>query len=101
MTMAKELTSTEIIRSLEKQKKELDKYSVKKIGLFGSFLDGSASKDSDIDFLVSFKKNSFDNYMDLKFSLQNLFGKKIDLVTESALKPALRHIKNEALYARI
>ena len=97
----KYLTGRSIIRAVEGRQKELSAYGVKRIGLFGSFLKGSHSRKSDLDFIVSFSRPSFDSYMDLKFMLQRMFGRKIDLVTDSALKPALSHIKDEALYARI
>jgi len=37
--------------------------------------------------------------MDLKFLLEKMFGKRVDLVSEDSLKPALRYVKKEALYA--
>ncbi len=97
----KNLTSSGIIQTLEGRKAELSKYDVRRIGLFGSFMRDSPRKGSDIDIIVSFAKPSFDHYTGLKSMLEGLFGRKIDLVTEPALKPALRHIKDEALYARL
>lgn len=78
------------------------KYGVKKIGVFGSFARGEGKEGSDIDVLVEFKKGSktFDNYMDLKFFLEDLFHKKIDLVTVEALRPQLKDdILREVVYA--
>jgi uncharacterized protein len=95
------LTSAKILKDIELRKSELADYGVKRIGLFGSHLKGGSNTKSDLDFIVSFSKPSFDDYMGLKSMLQHMFGRKVDLVTESALKPALRHIKNEALYARL
>jgi hypothetical protein len=59
---------------------------------------------SDLDFLVEFEKKSFDAYfdayMDLKAFLEKLFGCRVDLVLENAIKPRLRStILNEALHA--
>jgi len=96
----KKLTSKSIIKMLRKHKDELNKYEVKKIGLFGSFLKGNQHKKSDLDFLVVFNKTTFDNYMELKFLLEKLFKKKVDLVIEEDLKPALKYMKEEALYAK-
>jgi predicted nucleotidyltransferase len=90
----------QIIRTLEGHKGELRGFGVKKIGLFGSFLSGTPRKDSDVDFLVEFGEPTFDNYMDLKFLLEALFGRKADVVSMDCLKPALRHIRKEALYAK-
>ena len=50
------ITKSEIISKLEELKPELYRdYSIKKIGLFGSFSDNSYTKDSDIDILIKFK----------------------------------------------
>jgi predicted nucleotidyltransferase len=78
------------------------KYGVKKIGVFGSFARGEEKEGSDIDFLVEFKEGSktFDNYIDLKYFLQDLFDRSVDLVTVQALKPQLKDdILQEVIYA--
>lgn len=78
------------------------KYGVKKIGVFGSFARGEGRKDSDIDVLVEFKDGfeTFDNYMELKFFLEDLFGRKVDLVTIEALRPQLKEdILKQVSYA--
>ena len=59
-------------------------------------------KDSDLDVLVVFEEGqkTFDKYMDLKFYLEDLFGREVDLVTEKALKPQLKDIiMNYVVYA--
>lgn len=94
-----ELTSKRILAALNSHSADLAKYQVKRIGLFGSYLKGKAKKGSDIDFLVAFKASTFDNYIELKFYLEKLFKRKVDLVMEDALKPALRYVKEEAKYA--
>jgi uncharacterized protein len=73
--------------------KELEKlcieYSVKSMFVFGSICNEKFSNTSDIDFLVSFDNLGFekyaDNYFDLHDKLQQLFGRKIDLLTENSL----------------
>ena len=97
----KVLNSKFIIKKIEENKYNIHKYSVKKIGLFGSYLKNNPNKRSDIDFIVRLDKPTFDNYMELKFLLEKMFHKKIDLVTEESLKPALKYIKEDALYAKI
>ena len=46
--------------------------------------------ESDIDLVVDFKKDEvedyFDNYFDFKYSLQDLFGREVDLVEEQSIK---------------
>lgn len=93
------LTAEKIIRTIESHKDEIRNFGVKRIGIFGSYAKKSAHKRSDIDILVTFDRPTFDNYMDLKFLLEKLFGKRVDLVAEDSLKPALKYVKKEALYA--
>nr|WP_281085470.1 nucleotidyltransferase family protein [Methanosarcina acetivorans] len=78
------------------------KFGVKRIGIFGSFARGEEKEDSDLDVLVVFEEGqkTFDNYMDLKFYLEDLFGREVDLVTEKALRPQLEDIiMKEVVYA--
>ena len=46
-----------------------------------------ASQTSDLDFLVEFQRKSFDGYMDLKEFLEQLFGRRVDLVLPETLNP--------------
>lgn len=68
------------------------KFGVSKIGVFGSFAEGKETPRSDVDVLVEFKQGfeTFDNYEELKFFLEDLFGRKVDLVTVDALKPLIK-----------
>ncbi|RXA21202.1 nucleotidyltransferase [Methanosarcina sp. MSH10X1] len=78
------------------------KFGVKRIGIFGSFARGEEKESSDLDVLVVFEEGqkTFDNYMDLKFYLEDLFGREVDLVTEKALKPQLKDIiMKDVVYA--
>ncbi|HWQ48451.1 MAG TPA: nucleotidyltransferase family protein [Methanosarcina sp.] len=78
------------------------KFGVKRIGIFGSFARGEEREDSDLDVFVVFEEGqkTFDNYMDLKFYLEDLFGREVDLVTEKALKPQLKDIiMKDVVYA--
>lgn len=86
----KELTDKEIISQLKKHKDLLKKYKVKRIGLFGSYVRGEQKKHSDIDFLVEFEEPNFDNFMDLAFSLEDLFKKKVELITNGNLSPYIQ-----------
>jgi predicted nucleotidyltransferase len=86
----KALTYNEIMRILKEHSDILKKYKVRKIGLFGSYVRGEQKKRSDIDFLVAFEEPTFDNFMELLFSLEKLLGKKVDLVTDGSLSPYIR-----------
>jgi len=86
------LTSEKILQKIEENKEKMRKFGVKRIGLFGSYIKGEQKQKSDIDILVEFKKGmkTFDNYMELKFFLEDLFNCKVDLVITEALKPDLK-----------
>ena len=75
---------------------------MKKIGVFGSFVQNKQTKKSDIDILVEFKRGhkDFFNYMRLKYYLEESLGRKVDLVIKEAVKSELRErIFNEVVYA--
>ena len=79
-----------------------ERFGVEKIGIFGSFARKEERPDSDVDILVEFRpgEKTFDNYMNCKFYLEDLFGRKVDLVTNAALKPLIRDpILQEVIYA--
>jgi predicted nucleotidyltransferase len=84
-----------IKRILENNKDILkDKFKVIEIGIFGSYVRGEETLTSDIDILVEFEKEgkTFDNYIELKYFLEELLGIKVDLVMKGALKQELRDI---------
>lgn len=84
------LTTAEILSTLRSQRARFDELGVKRLGIFGSFARGEARPDSDLDVLVEFERTTFDGYMDLKFYLEDLFGRRIDLVLADRIKPLLR-----------
>lgn len=92
----------DILNSLNQHATELrESFSVNRIGLFGSFASGNASEKSDVDILVELDKPSFDRYMDLKFYLEKLFERSVDLVLSDTIKPRLQPIINrEVIYAQ-
>ncbi len=91
-----------IISKLKKHLPEIkSRFRVKELGIFGSYIKGKAKKKSDIDILVEFEHGfkTFDNYMELKFYLEDLFNCKVDLVLKSALKEELKpYILSEVVY---
>jgi uncharacterized protein len=69
--------------------------------LFGSHVRGEGKDASDLDFVVDFENKTFDNYMDLKFYLEDIFKCPVDLVLIDAIKPRLKPIiLNETLYVQ-
>ncbi len=95
-------TYNDILTKLEENTATIKKYGVKRIGIFGSYIKNEQKPTSDIDILVEFEKGktTFDNYMDLKFFLEDLFKCKVDLVTHEAIKPDLKpYILGSVKYA--
>jgi len=98
----KMLTYKTILSKLETNIGIIKKYGVKRIGLFGSYIREEQRPTSDVDILVEFEKGktTFDNYMDLKFFLEDLFKCKVDLVMKDAIKPDLKpYILGSVKYA--
>lgn len=66
-------------------------YGVKSLYVFGSGSTSKFNEDSDLDFLISFSnelsiEDYTENYFTIHYKLQELFNKKIDLVTEKSLQ---------------
>ena len=95
-------TQEDILEQLNQKAEELKQnFSVRSIGLFGSLVRNEADNKSDVDILVDFVKPTFDHYMDLKFYLESLFGRPVDLVIADTVKPRLKSIINkEVIYAK-
>ena len=91
----------EIKQTLREKMPEIkEKYGVKNLYIFGSYVRGEQTPESDIDILVEFEKGkkTFRNYMGLKFSLEELFGIKVDLVIKEAVRKELKkYIYTEAV----
>ena len=67
-----------------------EEYAVLEIGLFGSYADSSNTEESDIDILVVLERPIGWKFFSLEFFLESVFEKKIDLVTQNALKEQLK-----------
>jgi hypothetical protein len=93
----------DVLALLREHEPEIKKrFGVATIGIFGSFVRGEERPDSDVDVLVTFRRGeeTFNNYMGCKFYLEDLFGRKVDLVMKDAVKKRLRpYILGEVVYA--
>lgn len=88
---------------LAKHKEELkEKYKVKEIGIFGSYIREEQKVKSDLDILVEFKEDAKLSLLDvvgLEIELSDLLGMKVDLVEKKCLKPYIgRQILKEIVY---
>ncbi len=97
----KERKTLEIKQILKENKDVLaDRFKVKEIGIFGSYVRGEQKKKSDLDILAEFEEPiSLIEFVALENYLSELIGRKVDLVMKSALKQRIRkHILREVLY---
>ena len=91
-----------ILSQLNRRAAELKQtFSVRRMGLFGSAVRNEVNPASDIDILVDFAEPTFDHYMDLKFYLEKLFNRSVDLVISDTIKPRIKPIiEEEAIYVK-
>jgi predicted nucleotidyltransferase len=88
---AEVMSADEIIDRIRSHRAQLDAFGVRSLGLFGSVARGEERAESDIDVLVAFDgPATFDQYIDLKLFLEDLLGRRVDLVTERGLRAAIR-----------
>jgi uncharacterized protein len=91
-------TKEEIVQRILIEREQLISFGVSNIGLFGSFVRGEQTSSSDVDILVEFfpEKHTFDNFMELIFLLEELLGRKVEVVTPESLSPYIGpHILKE------
>src|SRR5690349_2960310 len=77
-----------LMRLLTTHQNDIKAFGVSRLGIFGSFARGNdLHPDSDVDFFVEFEtgKKTFDNFMDLSFYLEELTGRRVELVTPQSL----------------
>ena len=80
-----------IIAVLKADREKVKSFGVKTLSLFGSVARGEADADSDVDVLVEFEGSAtYDRYINLKFHLEELLERKVDLVTAKSLKPRVK-----------
>jgi predicted nucleotidyltransferase len=72
---------------LQANQSKIIQYGAKRLGLFGSYSRGEQNKESDLDFVVEFYKEqkNYKNFIHLCYYLEDLFGKKVDLLTLESL----------------
>jgi predicted nucleotidyltransferase len=95
------MNRTDVLQQLAASKPELFRlHGVTRLALFGSVARDSARADSDVDILVSFDGPAASSrYFGVQFFLEDLLGRRVDLVTDKALRPELRpYIEREAVH---
>ncbi len=97
------LTLEDILKILKEHKQEIkEKYHVTELGVFGSYVRGENTEESDVDILVEFEDDAeigLLKFLELECYLSDLLNKKVDLVQKSALKPNIgKQILREVVY---
>ena len=91
----------EILKTLKSIKNDINqRYRVKTIGLFGSFVNNRQKNTSDIDFLVEFEEDAdLFHLIGLSRYLEEIFDIKVDVISKPSLKEDLKqHILQEVIY---
>lgn len=96
------LTKANVFERLSANSQKLRELGVYRCGLFGSFVHNRGTAESDVDLLVEFvpELKTFDNFMALAFWLEDLLGRRVEIVTPESLSPHIGpHILREVEYA--
>jgi predicted nucleotidyltransferase len=91
----------QVLRQLADHKAELARrFGVTRLALFGSMVRGTAGAESDVDVLVAFDGPAASaRCFGVQFYLEDLLGRRVDLVTDKALRPELRpYVEREAVH---
>jgi predicted nucleotidyltransferase len=94
-------TKKDVLNILLSHRQEIEKFGVKRIGLFGSFAKGKQKEKSDVDLFVEFihGRKKFKNFIHLAFFLEDLLHRKVELITPESLSPYLKpYILKEIKY---
>lgn len=92
-------SKSELFRRISAESARIRALGVRELALFGSFARGEQRSGSDVDLLVDFEEDrkTFDNFMGLVFLLEDVLGRKVQVVTRDSLSPHIGpHILQEA-----
>ncbi|MGC9503742.1 nucleotidyltransferase family protein [Baaleninema sp.] len=83
----------EVWERLRQNSEAIAGFGVSRLGVFGSFVRDEATAESDVDVFVEFEPGmkTFNNFMDLVFFLEDLLGRRVDLLTRASLSPIFGH----------
>ncbi|MCD6491482.1 MAG: nucleotidyltransferase family protein [Candidatus Njordarchaeia archaeon] len=92
------MNKEEILKRIRENRKKIRSFGVKKMGIFGSAVRGEMTDRSDIDFVVEFErgKATFKNVCGLIDFLEELFGRKVDILTPDGIDSIrIKHVREE------
>jgi len=96
-----EKNKAKILNTIKNLRNDLNqRYRVKTIGLFGSYVKNRQKNTSDIDFLVEFEDDAdLFHFVGLSRYLEEIFNARVDVISKSSLKEDLKqHILQEVIY---
>lgn len=88
-----------LLALLKANSQKIRSFGVNNVSVFGSCITGKLTANSDVDLLVEFdpKQKSYDNFMDLSFFLEDLLGRRVEIVTPQSLSKHIGpHIVKQA-----
>jgi uncharacterized protein len=94
----------ELYKLIQSVQQNIFAFGVVKIAVFGSFVRDEATEDSDVDFFMEFEPEAktLKNFIGLKNYLQNLLGRKVEIVTPQSLNEFIgKYILKEIEYVAI
>lgn len=97
-------TKNSIFSLVQAHQGQIRKLGVRRLGLFGSFVREQQDSDSDVDVLVEFEsgRKTYDNFVQVAFLLEELLGRRVELVTPQGLSPYIGpHILREVEYVTL
>lgn len=84
---------------VQNKKRLIDKYAIKNLAVFGSYIRDEQKTDSDIDILVEFSDKIGIRFIDLGDELEDILKIKVDLVSKNGIKPKyLKSISSSLIY---
>ncbi len=97
-------TKQELIQALILHAGEIQSFGVKCIGIFGSFVHGNVTQNSDVDFYIDFdpEYKTLKNFVGLSTFLQRISGRKVEIVTPQSLNQFTgNHITRDVEYVTL
>jgi uncharacterized protein len=97
-------SKADLLNRLARYGADLRNLGVARCGIFGSFVRDAMTAESDVDLLIEYlpEQKSFDNFMALSFFLEQVLGRRVELVTRESLSPHIGpHIMREVEFATL
>lgn len=85
-----QITKENIMSGIRLNRDILRRYQVRSVALFGSYVRDEQTEDSDIDLLVEFENNTYSNFINLTYDLEDIFHKVVTVVSEADLSPYIK-----------